>query len=82
MAAPIGILLALYSIIVHSDAAELIEWATDIYPYYAIPFQIIIPVIVWITAEIKTRTSGKNNINKAEDESAGDDALPSSLSSE
>lgn len=66
LAAPVGILMSLYSIIVHSDAAELIEWAVNIYPYYAIPFQIIIPVIVWIVAEIKTRTSSNNNTTKTE----------------
>lgn len=66
LAAPVGLLIALYSIIVHNDAAELFEWATKIYPYYAIPFQIIIPVIVWITAEIKIRTSGKKDMPEVE----------------
>ncbi len=78
LAAPVGILATLYSMIVHGDAAELIEWATKIYPYYSIPFQIIIPIIVWIVAEIKTRTSGKNNINNAGNEGTGNDTLPES----
>jgi spore germination protein KB len=64
LAAPVGILMALYSIIIHKDAAEMVEWANKIYPYYAIPFQIFIPVIVWITAEIKSKLSGKSNKTK------------------
>lgn len=82
LAAPVGIIIALYSMIIHKDFAELVEWSRDIYPYYTIPFQIIIPVIVWITAEIKTRISGKNNTNEAEDEGTGDDALLESNNSE
>jgi len=42
----------------------MVEWANKIYPYYAIPFQIFIPVIVWITAEIKSKLSGKSNKTK------------------
>lgn len=66
LAAPVGLLLALFSITIYRDAVEMFEWARKIYGYYAIPFQIIIPIIIWITAEIKTRTSNKNNTTKAE----------------
>lgn len=71
LAGPVGIIIAMYSIIIHSDFTELVEWTEKIYPYYAIPFQIIIPMIVWITAEIKTRASKK--INKTEDETGNTD---------
>jgi hypothetical protein len=46
----------------------MFKWFDDIYPYYVIPFQIIIPIIVWITAEIKTRTSGKKMCRKTKPE--------------
>jgi spore germination protein KB len=64
LAMPLGILMALYSIIIHEDAVKMLEWASKIYPYYAILHQIIIPVIVWIVAEIKTLISNKNNTTK------------------
>lgn len=31
------------------------EWAVDIYPFYAFLFQVILPVIIWIVAEIKKK---------------------------
>jgi len=55
IAAPLGILMVLLSIIVYDSGPEMTEWAISIYPYYAFPFQVILPVIIWITAEIKSR---------------------------
>jgi spore germination protein KB len=60
IAAPLGILMALFSIIIYDSAMEMSDWAGKIYPYYAIPFQIVLPIIIWITAEIKSRLSNKN----------------------
>jgi len=59
LAAPTGIIMALYSLIIHEDAATMFEWASKIYSYYAIMHQIILPAIVWIVAEVKTRISSK-----------------------
>lgn len=53
--APIGLLTVLYSIIIFDNDIEMFYWAKSIYHYYTIPFQIIFPIIIWITAEIKTR---------------------------
>lgn len=55
MVAPIGLLAVLYSIFIFENASEMFYWATEINPYYTIPFQVIIPIIIWITAEIKSR---------------------------
>jgi len=76
LAMPLGILMALYSIIIHEDAVKMLEWASKIYPYYAILHQIIIPVIVWIVAEIKTLISNKNN--KTKDGGSENAAVPES----
>ncbi len=76
LAGSLGILMALSSMIIHKDAVELLEWTAKIYSYYAIPFQIIIPLIVWITAEIKTRTSKKSK-NEEETEETNKEAIPS-----
>lgn len=53
--APIAFLMLNLSIIVYNSIMEMFEWL-DIYPYYAIPFQIILPLIVWIAAEVKTKS--------------------------
>ncbi len=51
--APIGLLMMSFSCFMYSSTMEMFEWASKVYPYYAIPFQIILPLIIWITAEIK-----------------------------
>ncbi len=60
--APLGLLMAIFSITIYKSTMEMFEWAANYYMYYAIPFQIILPVAIWITAEIKTRIA-KNNAN-------------------
>lgn len=41
------------SIWVYENTLQMIYWAADIYPYYAIPFQIIIPFILLIISLIR-----------------------------
>lgn len=54
IAAPIAFLMVNLSFIIYKSVMEMFEWL-NIYTYYAIPFQIILPLIIWITAEIRTR---------------------------
>lgn len=54
--APVALLMTYLSNILFSNVAELFEW-TIIYIYYTIPFQIILPLIIWITAEVKVRSN-------------------------
>lgn len=77
LAAPVGILMALYSIYMYGDAAKMFEWTANIYQYYAIPHQIIYPLIVWIAAEIKSRILNKNNAASTND---AENAAPESNS--
>lgn len=69
IAAPSVFLASIYSMPLYESAIEMIKWAQDIFPYYSIPFQIILPVAVWITAEIKLRknknTTAENPQNQA-----------------
>lgn len=53
--APIGLLMMILSLIIYSSAMEMFEWAELYYKYYAIFFQILIPIVIWIGAEIKAR---------------------------
>jgi spore germination protein KB len=44
---------------------EMQEWAFKVYRYYAFPFQVILPVMIWIFAEIKARKQ-KKRVNQKE----------------
>ena len=48
-----GLLMIYFSYTVYHNVIEMNFWVTNIYPYYAFPMQVIIPVITWIIAEIK-----------------------------
>lgn len=51
-----GILMIFFAYIVHANIMDLTSFAFEIYAYYAFPFQVIIPVILLIAAEIRIRT--------------------------
>ena len=70
--APLDLLMTVFSITIYDGALEMFEWV-KIYKYYAVPFQILLPIIIWITAEIKCRiansrldaiTSSRQNMNE------------------
>lgn len=50
-----GLLMIYFSYIVYDNTMEMKYWAFKVYPYYAFIFQVIIPVIIWVFAEIKVR---------------------------
>lgn len=52
-----GLIMTYLAFIVYENTVEMVNWALKVYPYYAIPFQIIFPLIIWIWAEIKNRRS-------------------------
>lgn len=60
---PIGFLMMNLSCFIYSSTMEMFEWASKIYPYYAIPFQVILPIITWILAEIKSKKCKQKNLN-------------------
>ncbi|AEY68026.1 endospore germination permease [Clostridium sp. BNL1100] len=49
----IGLLMIYFSYFVYHNIIEMNYWVLKVYPYYAFPMQVIIPVITWIIAEIK-----------------------------
>ncbi len=53
-----GLLMILFAQILYDDIMSMTDWAMKIYPYYAFPFQVILPIGIWIMAEVK-----KNKIN-------------------
>ena len=60
MVMPIGLLALALCAILYKSTMEMFDFV-NIYQYYALPFQIVIPVIVWIVAEIKTRKTKKSS---------------------
>lgn len=47
--------MMILSLIIYTNTMQMFEWLDIIYKYYAIPFEIILPLFIWITAEIKVR---------------------------
>lgn len=59
LSTPLVFFTAAYSIFLFDNALFMVKWALNVFPYYAIPFEIIIPLLVWIAAEIKARNDKK-----------------------
>lgn len=51
---PCALLMATLSQLVFANSTDMFEWV-KVYPIYSIPFQIIIPLMIWIGAEIQTK---------------------------
>ena len=56
---PVGIWLALISLINYSSAIENFEFVELAYPIYALPFQLVIPLVTLIVALIRKLPSGR-----------------------
>ncbi|WP_425802867.1 endospore germination permease [Desulfitobacterium sp. Sab5] len=56
----IGLLMVYFSYVIYENSMEMKDWAFKVYPYYAFPFQVILPIIVWILAEVKARKIKSN----------------------
>ena len=54
MTAPVAFLMINLAIVIYPNMQEMFEWM-KVYKYYAIPFQVLLPLILWIGAEAKAR---------------------------
>lgn len=59
IACPIGFLMLNVAAFIHKDLLEASAWSAEIWPYYALFFQVILPCIILIVVEIKTRVKKK-----------------------
>jgi len=50
-----GLLMIYFSYIVYDNSMMMQYWAFKVYSYYAFPLQVIMPIVVWILAEIKVK---------------------------
>jgi spore germination protein KB len=56
-----GLLMIYFSYTIYDSIFEMRNWAFEVYAYYAFPFQVIIPILMLITAEVKVRVAKKEN---------------------
>lgn len=58
---PIGLLMLNLSYLVYDSTMEMFQWVSKFWVYYAFPFQVILPIIIWIVCEWKSRiTNGES----------------------
>ena len=50
-----GLIMTYFSLIMIDSSMEMHYVAFEIYPYFAIPFQILMPIVIWIFAEFKAK---------------------------
>lgn len=50
-----GLIMLYFSYILYQNSMEMKYFAFKVYPYYAFPMQVILPIIIWIFAEIKSK---------------------------
>lgn len=56
---PVALLAVNFSIFIYEDIMHMFEWATEIWPIYVLPFQIILPIITVVIAICLNLTRAK-----------------------
>ncbi|HYF82946.1 MAG TPA: endospore germination permease [Clostridia bacterium] len=56
---PVGLLMVNLAYLIYDSIMEMSEWAQDIWPYYAFPFQVILPLLILIAVEVKAKLQKK-----------------------
>lgn len=59
VAAPLGLFMMSLSFILYDSTMHMVEWL-DIYKYYALPFQVIFPIIILIFGKLKKNKKSKS----------------------
>ncbi|WP_163195564.1 GerAB/ArcD/ProY family transporter [Clostridium thermarum] len=54
---PLGGCILSLSMLLYENALEMLAWASDIWPYYSIPFQIVIPIVILIRSIILNKSN-------------------------
>ncbi len=62
--APIGLIIINLSYFQYDSVMNYMEFNSDIWPYYFFPFQVILPIIIWIVGEIKKDAINTLKISK------------------
>jgi spore germination protein KB len=51
----IGLLMIFFAYTVYDSSMEMKYWVAKVYPYYAFPMQVILPIFIWIFAEARSK---------------------------
>lgn len=65
LVAPIGFLMMNLACLIYTNTMDMFSWAQKIYPYYALPFQVIMPIIIYAAAKIKFRVKTPASVAKS-----------------
>lgn len=57
IATPVALLMLSFSFFIYKSTMEMAFFASNIWQYYSFPFEVIIPLVIFIFAEIKSRSS-------------------------
>ncbi len=50
---PMALLIGIFSYVTYPSSIRMLQWAEDVWGYFAAPFQIFIPIMIYVAAEIK-----------------------------
>jgi spore germination protein KB len=56
---PVGLLMVNLAYTIYKDIGEMFDWAFKVWPYYAFPFQVILPLLIWVFIELKQKAKNK-----------------------
>ncbi len=56
---PIGLLMLNTSIFIHEDIIDALRWNKEVWNYYALPIEVILPIAIFIVASIKKKRFAK-----------------------
>ncbi|SET40683.1 spore germination protein KB [Natronincola peptidivorans] len=54
---PVTLVMMSLASLLYGNVMEMFDWAINIYRYYAIPFQFILPLLIYAAAELRVRRS-------------------------
>lgn len=50
---PVSLLILILSLVLHPNAIDMLEWDISVWTYYSLPFQVLIPLFIFIIASFK-----------------------------
>ncbi|MBC8061335.1 MAG: endospore germination permease [Clostridiaceae bacterium] len=64
MTTPVTLWMFNFSFFIYKSTMEMSAWAFNIWPYYSMFFEVIIPLVIFILAEIRSRGSSAISVTK------------------
>ena len=61
---PVVLLMLTFSFFIYKSIMEMFLWTSNIWPYYSFVFEVIIPLVILIVAEIRIRSSTLMSVTK------------------